>query len=87
MTDFPNGFDSWIETYFEVVSGITQDILSEDSKCNSIVQKNGFTILYELAKELTNEFEVLHKDRFWDGEFLDYIYEFLKTKLNELSRN
>ena len=37
--------------------------------------------LYELAEELTDEFELLNKGRVWDGEFFDEIEEFLSEKL------
>jgi hypothetical protein len=37
--------------------------------------------LYQLAEDLTDEFESTHEKREWDGEYYDEIEEFLKTKL------
>ena len=36
--------------------------------------------MYELAEELTDEFEKLNADREWDGEFFDEIEEFITSK-------
>lgn len=40
--------------------------------------------MYELAENLTNEFEELNKDKKWNGEFFDEIYSFLTNKLINL---
>ena len=39
---------------------------------------------YELAQELTDKFEMLNKDREWDGDFWDEIEQFLESELNRL---
>ena len=82
---FPNGFESWYETFYEVVSEITfwtQDT-SPPLKIKNIHNEYGIGGLYELARELTDKFELLHKDREWDGEFFDEIDEFLETELKK----
>jgi hypothetical protein len=82
--NFPNGFDSWIETHFEIVSYITTEI-SKDKFDSKLVEtrheEQGKCGMYGLAEELTDEFEELNKGREWDGEFFDEIEKFIKEKL------
>jgi hypothetical protein len=75
---------SWTETHFEVVSAITKSLESgpASKKILEVVEQQGTGGLYELAETLTNEFESLHADRQWDGEFYDEIAVFLKEKLS-----
>ena len=82
--DFPNGFESWHETHFEVVSFIALQYERESvtSKVAEINDKQGSGGLYELAESLTNEFELLSKGREWDGEFFEEIESFLMQKIN-----
>lgn len=79
----PNGFDSWHETHFEVVAAITREH-QKDQPAGVVKERHeaqGHGGLYELAKELTDEFELLNDGRLWDGEFFDEIEEFLNKKL------
>lgn len=82
---FPNGFESWAETHFEVASYISR--MSDDGGIIDFVHNMGGTgAVYELAEEWTDEFEELNKDRDdWDGEWFDKIESFcnLKNKSNE----
>ena len=82
-TKFPNGFESWQETHFEVVQAITIEYMKDNPR--GVVKERhdsqGHGGLYELAEELTNEFEELNKGREWDGEFFDEIQDFLNSKL------
>jgi hypothetical protein len=79
----PNGFESWHETHFEIVAAIA--IEHQKSEPQGVVRERhdaqGHGGLYELAKELTDEFEQLNKGRTWDGEFFDEIEDFLNKKL------
>ena len=79
---FPNGFDSWQETHYEVVAEITRIVEADEpfGLVSETLSTQGTGGLYELAKELTDEFEKLHAGREWDGEFFDEIWEFLSTK-------
>lgn len=82
---FPNGFTNWQETHFEVVSQLT-DILNQDEdtwpdKLCLISSMQGRGGMYELAENLTDEFERLHADTVWDGEFYDEIDKFIEEKL------
>lgn len=83
---FPNGFESWHETHFEVVQRIT---FMEDNPEANVVSEIEYTggtgALYELAKDLTDEFEKIHEGKEWgiddDTQYFDAIEEFLNEKL------
>lgn len=82
---FPNGFESWRETYFEVVSAIRDEWRKDfpQGKVKEYHSQEGTCALYNLAEELTNKFEELNAGREWDGEFFDEIEEFCKKELYE----
>ena len=77
---FPNGFASWQETHYEVVSAMTFYLHNHPE----IVIDGGVGRLYELAEEWTDTFERLHKDEDWDGEFLETIDTYMGERLNNL---
>jgi hypothetical protein len=74
---FPNGFESWCKTYYEIVN-----FLTFTSKVAKFYEQNGTEGMYELARELTDEFETLNKGREWDGEFFKEIESFLIKKID-----
>lgn len=81
---FPNGFDNWHETHFEVVTEINLQII-ENRPCKRIyetLEKIGHGGLYELAKELTDKFEEQNKGVEWDGDWFDAIQDFLSEELS-----
>jgi hypothetical protein len=87
MKTFPNGFASWQETHYEVVAAITTELMADyeynefrDDLIRITLREKGHGGLYELANDLTDEFELLNKDREWDGEFFDEIERFLDEK-------
>lgn len=87
--EFPNGFESWYETFYEVVSFIEERLQYYDhykDGTDEVVYKRyeeqGMGGRYLLAHEWTNEFEKLNEGREWDGEFYDEIDEFLVKKNN-----
>jgi hypothetical protein len=82
MKNFPNGFDSWHETHFEVVAWI-MEIHNGDERFGLVHKRHneqGLGGLYELAEELTDEFETTYKGREWDGDFHETIWKFLEEK-------
>ncbi len=91
--EFPNGFESWYETFYEVVAFIEEtfdyyfDYNIELEGLNEVVakryQEHGTGGKYMLAREWTDAFEKENEGREWDGEFYDEIYEFVKKKNNE----
>jgi len=82
---FPNGFESWSETHFEVVDFITRERIKEpiEGLIGGIQQNSGTVGLWELATEWVNEFELLHKGNDWDHlDYYDEVENFCKTKNN-----
>lgn len=81
---FPNGFRSWMETHHEVVEAITLRLAMATlttQKLVDIQRQYGHTGFYDLAEEITDEFEAMNQGRLWDGEFADEILSFTQTKL------
>lgn len=76
---FPNGFSSWMETFYEVTCYIYDTMGYSGTMANKVVERQGTGGLYELAEDLTDEFEKIYKGKEWDGEWLDTIHEFLQT--------
>ena len=80
--NFPNGFESWTDTHFEMVQAITIEHTKKEPKgiVSDRHKAGGHCELYSLAVELTNEFEEKFKDKIWDGEFFDEVEKFIKEK-------
>lgn len=74
-----------METHHEVVSAITLDL--QQKFISPLIYNKQMEMgrggLYELAEELTDEFEKMHEGYEWDGDFFDTIEEFLVDKFNE----
>lgn len=71
--------DSYLETYYEIVSAFHTNPNSKVlEEIESTAGRGG---MYDFAKQLTDEFEAINKDRSWDGDFFDELEEFLKDKL------
>lgn len=86
MTILTQDIDSWVETHFEVVQMITYilhtpDVRQNYPKVTEVLDTRGTGGLYELATDLTNEFETLHENRVWDGDYFDELDTFFKTRL------
>lgn len=82
---FPNGFASWKDTHFEVVSfiAIQQERCVKDCMIYDVQNAQGTGGIYKLADEWTSEFENENKGREWDGEFFDELEAFLNRKNSE----
>ena len=80
---FCNGFDSWQETHFEVVSYINTE-LSKDNPSGVIgdtYEMHGTGGIYFLAENWTDQFEQMFEGEDWaEKEFFEVIYEYCKTK-------
>jgi hypothetical protein len=68
--------EEYLETYHEIVSKIDWDIRQEQGFAHEIYEQMGTGGRYELAKELTDKFQRLHKGREWHGEFFDELDKF-----------
>ena len=82
---FPNGFDNWYETFYEIVDTFTFNLVSDIGepcrKLKDIISEYGRGGLWEYAKNLTDKFENIHKDKEWDGEWFDTLEKFLQKEL------
>lgn len=82
IPDFPNGFDSWQKTHFEVVEVLCYiREIEEDKKPKSFAEymdRSATQELYQLALDLTNKYEAQTKDqprtRFLFDEIEDYVW-------------
>lgn len=83
--NFPNGFTSWYETYFEMVEHIVTTLHYSGTVSQKREEEQGIGGLYELAKEMTDKFEEQYKGTEWgkddDTQFFDHIETFLKKEL------
>ena len=77
---FPNGFRSWIETFYEVTANLNFYI-SKSDYIAEIYKEGGRCAMHNLAESLTDDFERKNKGREWDGEFFEEIDEFCVTRL------
>jgi hypothetical protein len=87
---FLNGFDSWQETHYEIVSFIARQSDSIENKDAEITQTSytlGTGGLYDLAKAWTDEFEITRNCRIWDGEFFDEIELYCQIKNRDFKFN
>lgn len=77
---FPNGFEDWHETHYEVISFIEHSLsLENGNKFCELDALYGRGELYNVAKNITNDFEKKNKGRNWDGEFYDEICDFCEN--------
>jgi hypothetical protein len=84
-----NGFRSWAETHHEIVTIINYQ-LDRDVKIfgqmprllDEILSTEGTGGIYDLCIDLTTEFEKIHEDRVWDGDWLDAVIEFVHEKIS-----
>ena len=81
---FPRGFNSWMETHYDIVYAMTIMINDEDIDDCCILYKRyeeeGQDGLYMLSQEITDEFEKEYKGAIWGADF-NY-YETLENYLN-----
>jgi len=84
---FPNGFSSWYETFYEIVDKIVwidSGLLPTCKKLQTI-SNQGRSCLYELAKELTDKFENNFIGVKWGSNeylcYFDRLEEFLNKEL------
>lgn len=74
---FPNGFQSWKEAYFEVVSHIAEASNKGDNVVTDIAASQGTTGLYDLAESTTDLFEETHLGSDWDEkDFFEEVEDF-----------
>jgi len=83
---FVNSFRSWVDTYTEIlgyIKSVCSLPLKESVFEHAVIDtlsSSGFTGLVDLAMDWTKKFEILNKDRFWDGEFYSEVEAFARSK-------
>lgn len=79
------GLEDYLETHFEVVEELLYQL--EDMEHPNLLEmykQQGKGGLWVLAKSITDEFEELHKDRVWDGEWMGEIQKLVHNKIDKL---
>lgn len=88
LPDFPNGFDSWQKTHFEVVEALCyKRMLDEEERPKSFaeaVDNSATEELYALALRLTNKYEEMTKGRKPERSLFDEIEEFVHNEAKDL---
>ena len=84
---FPNGFDSWQKTHFEVVEALCylRDIEepSQHKSFSEMLNRSATEELYQLAKELTDKFEEGTRDQPRDRTLFEEIEDFVAREVKE----
>jgi TFIIF-interacting CTD phosphatase-like protein len=84
---FINGFQNWIETYYEMVDYLATTSDYSGSMSNMAREQGGRTAQYVLAEQLTDEFEEKYHEnydtRFDEEGYTDTIEAFLIDKGNK----
>ena len=86
--EYPNGKESFLETYYEIVAEITQSVNLGDlsKRVTEIYAKEGRLGLYSLAYSLTMEFERQYAPTWFEiYDFYETIDKFLEEELYEKS--
>lgn len=81
---FPNGFESWQKTHFEVVEVLCyfRDLEQEKQPKSfaEMIDRSGTDSLYRIAKELTDKFESEHPSLSADTNLFDEIEDFFVSQ-------
>ena len=88
LPDFPNGFESWQRTHFEVVEVLCfiRD-LEEDKKPKNfaeMVDRSATNEMYQLALDLTNKFEDQRRGKTRQRSLFDEIEDFVWAEVKVL---
>ncbi len=88
IPDFPNGFESWQKTHFEVVEALCylRD-LEEDQQPKSFadfIDRTATEEMYNLALRLTNKYEEQTKDKKRERNLFDEIEDFVAQEVKHL---
>ena len=88
IPDFPNGFESWQKTHFEVVEVLVyMRSLEEDKKPKSFseaIDQSATEEMYKLALDLTNKFEEQTKGKKRERTLFDEIEDFVWSEVESL---
>ena len=86
---FPNGFRSWLETFYEITTNISTLLGNDDfehmkSATIDLYRKEGSAAMYDRAIALTDEFEKGTEGKVWgvdtETDFIDAVDLFFIAK-------
>ena len=88
IPDFPNGFESWQKTHFEVVEVLVyMRSLAEDKqpkKFSEALDQSASDEMYNLALNLTNKFEEQSKGKERKRTLFDEIEDFVWSEVKNI---
>ena len=88
LPDFPNGFESWQKTHFEVVEALCyMRDLEEDQQHKSFsewLDRSATEEMYQLALQLTNKYEAQTKGKERVQSLFDEIEDFVGHEVKHL---
>ncbi len=87
VPDFPNGFDSWQKTHFEVVEVLcyirSLEEAEQPKSFAEMVDQTATDEMYQLALNLTNQYEALSKESGRTRSLFDEIEEFVWAEVKK----
>ena len=88
IPDFPNGFESWQKTHFEVVEVLCfmRDLEEEKQpkSFSELIDRTASEGMYNLALQLTNKYEEQTKGKKREQSLFDEIENFVWTEVRSL---
>ena len=88
LPEFPNGFDSWQRTHFEVVEVLCYirdlDEAEQPKSFADFIDRTATEEMYNLALDLTNKYEEQTKGRKREKSLFDEIEEFVWGQVKHL---
>ena len=88
IPDFPNGFESWQKTHFEVVEVLCfmRDLEEEKQpkSFSELIDRTASEGMYNLALQLTNKYEEHTKGKKREQSLFDEIESFVWTEVRSL---
>jgi hypothetical protein len=84
---FPVDFDSWQQTHFAMVEHLLDlcRLKPEEQPIffRGLYARFGKPACYPIAKDWTDEFERLNKNRYWKNDFQDEVRMFVQQKIKQ----
>lgn len=77
---FPNGFESWMETHHLIVELLTQNSDNEEGLDHLARSQKGMGGAWELGQLLTLKFESINKGKEWNGEWMEAVETFFYSE-------
>lgn len=88
LPDFPNGFESWQKTHFEVVEALAyKRSLEEETKPKAFAEladRSATEEMYNLALTLTNKYEEQTKGKARKRNLFNEIEDFVNREVKSL---